>query len=211
MLAERQPGTLPSTTKSNPREHCKAITLRSRRQLSSSLPVANNDGLVVQDEPAKNEPELKEIEPVRAKDKKKNPVKEYQPPISYSARLRQEKVDQQFGKFLDLFKQLRINLPFVEAISQMPKYVKFLKEILNNKRRLEDLGLVTLNKECSAILQNKLPVKRRDLGSFIVPYVIGELPISGALANLGASISLMPTSWFDKLGLSEPKPTRMSI
>ncbi|XP_048227265.1 uncharacterized protein LOC125369292 [Ricinus communis] len=155
--------------------------------------------------------ELEKIEPVRAEDKKKSPVREYQPPIIDPARLRHKKVDQQFGKFLDLFKQLHINLSFVEAISQMPKYVKFLKEILSNKRRLEDLGLVTLKEECSAILQNKLPVKRCDPGSFIVPCVIGELPISGALADLGASINLMPTSLFDRLGLSEPKPTRMSI
>ncbi|XP_048229539.1 uncharacterized protein LOC125370013 [Ricinus communis] len=121
------------------------------------------------------EPKPEEIEPVRVEDKKKSPVKEYQPPIPYPARLRQE------------------------------------KEILSNKRKLEDLRLVTLNEECSAILQNKLLVKRRDPGSFIVPCVIGELPISGALADLGASINLMPTSLFDRLGLSEPKPTWMSI
>ncbi|XP_015576025.1 uncharacterized protein LOC107261424 [Ricinus communis] len=93
----------------------------------------------------------------------------------------------------------------------MPKYAKFLKEILSNKRKLEDLGLVTLNEECSAILQNKLPVKKRDPRSFTLPCIIGELPISGALADLGASINLMWTSLFNKLGLSEPKPTRMSI
>ncbi|XP_048235707.1 uncharacterized protein LOC125371216 [Ricinus communis] len=93
----------------------------------------------------------------------------------------------------------------------MPKYIKFLKEILSNKRKLEDLGLMRLNEECSAILQNKLPVKRRDLGSFIIPYIIGDLPINDALADLGAIINLVPSSLFEKLGLSEPKPTRMSI
>ncbi|XP_048227307.1 uncharacterized protein LOC125369338 [Ricinus communis] len=70
---------------------------------------------------------------------------------------------------------------------------------------------MTLNEECSTILKNKLPLKRRDLGSFTVPYVIGNLPISGALVDLGASINLMPTSLFDKLGLNERNPTRMSI
>ncbi|XP_048227304.1 uncharacterized protein LOC125369335 [Ricinus communis] len=211
MLTERQPGTLPSNTESNRREHYKAITLQSGKQLSSSLPVANDDDIVVQDEPAMKEPEPEKINPMRAEDRKKNLVKEYQPPILYPARLRQEKVDQQFGKFLDLFKQLCINLPFVEAILQMPKYAKFLKEILSNKRRLEDLGLVILSEECTAILQNKLPVKKHDPRSFTIPYAIGELTASGALADLGASINLMPTSLFDKLGLSEPKPTRMSI
>ncbi|XP_048226332.1 uncharacterized protein LOC125368983 [Ricinus communis] len=190
MLAERQPGMLPITTESNSREHIKAITLRS----------ASQEGL---------EPEV--TEPVRPKDKKKSLMREYHPPIPYPARLKQEKIDQQFGKFLDLFKQLRINIPFVEAISQMPKYVRFLKEILRNKRKLEDLGLMTLNEECSAILQNKLLVKRRDLGSFTVPCIISDLHISNALADLGASINLMPSSLFERLGLSKHKPTGMSI
>ncbi|XP_048227306.1 uncharacterized protein LOC125369337 [Ricinus communis] len=106
---------------------------------------------------------------------------------------------------------LRINVPFVDAISQMPRYARCLKEILSNKRKLEELGLVTLNEECSTILQNKLPVKRRDLWHFTVPCIIGDLHISDDLADLGASINLMPSSLFEKLGLSEPKPTRMSV
>ncbi|XP_048228281.1 uncharacterized protein LOC125369553 [Ricinus communis] len=138
-----------------------------------------DDDVIVQDEPAGKEPE-----PVQTEDKKKSNVREYQPPIPYPARLKQEK---------------------------MPKYARFLKEILCNKRKLEDWGLVTLNEECSAILQKKLPVKRRDLGSSTVPCIIGDLLISDALANLGASINLMPNNLFEKLGLTEPKPTRMSI
>ncbi|XP_048228983.1 uncharacterized protein LOC125369806 [Ricinus communis] len=93
----------------------------------------------------------------------------------------------------------------------MPRYTRFLKEILTNKRKLEDLGLVTLDEECSTILQNKLPLKMRDLVSFIVPHIISDLHINDVLADLGASINLMPSSLFEKLGLSEPKPTRMSI
>ncbi|XP_048228248.1 uncharacterized protein LOC125369522 [Ricinus communis] len=111
----------------------------------------------------------------------------------------------------ELEPKLRINLPFGKAILQMARYARFLKEILSIKRKLEDLGLVTLNEECSAILQNKLPVKWRDPRSFTVPYIIGDLHISDALVDLGASINLMPTSFFEKLSLSEPKPTRMSV
>ncbi|XP_048231225.1 uncharacterized protein LOC125370269 [Ricinus communis] len=196
MLAERQSGMLPSTIESNPREHVKAITLRSGKQLASSLPIADDD-VIVQDEPARKEPEPEIIELVRIEDKMKSLVRKYQPPIPYPARLKQEK--------------LRINLPFIEAISQMPRYARFLKEILSNKRKLEDLGLVALNEECSAIFQNKLPVKRCDLESFTVPCIISDLHVSDALADLGASINLMPSSLFKKLGLSEPKPTRMNI
>lgn len=68
-------------------------------------------------------------------------------------------MDAQFGKFMELFKQLRINLPFVEVVAQMPKYTKFFKELISNKRKLEDLFTVTLEKEYSAMVQNKLPKK----------------------------------------------------
>ncbi|XP_048229445.1 uncharacterized protein LOC125369956 [Ricinus communis] len=93
----------------------------------------------------------------------------------------------------------------------MPRYARFLKEIISNKRKLEDLGPVNLNAECSNILQNKLPIKRRDPGSSTVPCIIGDLHISDDLADLGARINLMSSSLFEKLGLNEPKPTKMSI
>src|SRR5262249_31518805 len=93
----------------------------------------------------------------------------------------------------------------------MPKYVKYLKEIMSNKRKLEDLATITLSEECSAILQNKLPQKLKDPGSFTIPCTIGSLSIDRALADLGAGINLMPYSMVKRLGLGEPKPTRMSI
>ncbi|XP_048235672.1 uncharacterized protein LOC125371183 [Ricinus communis] len=95
----------------------------------------------------------------------------------------------------------------------MPKYVKFLKEILSNKRKLEDLELVTLNAECSVVFQSKIPVKRRDPGSFTIPCLNGDKLKLLALADLEASINLMPSSLFEELGLSTSKltPTRISI
>ncbi|XP_076896089.1 uncharacterized protein LOC143548934 [Bidens hawaiensis] len=107
--------------------------------------------------------------------------------------------------------QLQINLPFLDALKEMPKYAKFLKEVLSNKKKLEEFSCVTLNEECSAVLQNKLPKKMTDLGSFTIPCLIGSLSVSNALANLGTSINLMPYSVFAKLDLGEPKTTRMSI
>jgi len=64
-----------------------------------------------------------------------------------------------FGKFLEILKKLQINIPFLNAISEMPSYAKFLKEILSNKRMLQEHSMVSLTEECSAILQNKLPPK----------------------------------------------------
>ncbi|XP_048227277.1 uncharacterized protein LOC125369302 [Ricinus communis] len=183
MLAERQPRTLPNNTESNPREHMKAITLRSGKQLSSSIPITDDDN-VVQVDLGRKDGDSKVMELEKVEGKKKRPLREYQPPIPYPTRLKQEK---------------------------MPRYVKFLKEIFTNKRKLEDLAIVTLNEECSVILHNKLLEKKRDPGSFTVPCVIGDLTISNALADLGASINLMSCSFFTKLELGETKPTRMSI
>ncbi|KAK5835643.1 hypothetical protein PVK06_011337 [Gossypium arboreum] len=93
----------------------------------------------------------------------------------------------------------------------MPTYAKFLKELLTNKRKFEDLSTVELNEECSAILQNKLPTELKDPGSFTIPCLIGSLNVEKALADLGASINLMPYKMFKQLGLGVPTPTRMSI
>ncbi|GJR22604.1 reverse transcriptase domain-containing protein [Tanacetum coccineum] len=102
-------------------------------------------------------------------------------------------------------------MPFTEALSQMPKYAKFLKGLLSNKTRLEEACTVTMNQICSAVLLNKLPSKEKDPRSFTIPCDIGHLHINNALADLGASISLMPYTMYKKLGLGEPKPTRISL
>ena len=83
--------------------------------------------------------------------------------VPYPQRLKRNKLDNQFGKLIEIFKKLHINIPFVDALEQMPSYVKFMKNILENKRKLSDYGTVSLSKECSAILQRKLPPKLRVL------------------------------------------------
>ncbi|KAK1429674.1 hypothetical protein QVD17_11888 [Tagetes erecta] len=211
LLSEREAGKLPSNTETNPKEHCKAVTLRSGKttkdaeMASTSKPNVEEDEINVQDEVQTT----RRVPESTAQVKKS--LKEYKPEIPYPGRLKKEKMEQQYGKFLDLFKQLHINLPFVEALSQMPKYAKFLKDLLTNKQKLEELSHVILNEECSAILQNKLPQKMKDPGSFTIPCLIGSLSVNNALADLGASINLMPYSLFQKLDLGEPQPTRMSI
>ena len=78
-------------------------------------------------------------------------------PIPYPQRLKKHKLDKQFTKFMEVFKKLHINIPFVDALEQMPSYVKFMKDILSQKRRLADFETVNLTEEGSAILQRKLP------------------------------------------------------
>ncbi|GJY67026.1 reverse transcriptase domain-containing protein [Tanacetum coccineum] len=125
--------------------------------------------------------------------------------------LRKEKEEAQQNKFLENLKQLHINLLFIEALAQMPKYAKFLKGLLTNKARLEEACTITMNERFSTVLLNKLPSKEKDTGSFTIPCDIGQLHIDNALADLGASISLMPYTMYEKLGLGNPKATRMSL
>ena len=73
-------------------------------------------------------------------------------PISYPQRLKKNKQDKQFTKFMEVFKKLHINIPFADALEQMLDYVKLMKDILSKKRRLSDFEIVNLTEECSAIL-----------------------------------------------------------
>ena len=73
---------------------------------------------------------------------------------------------------MEVFKKLHINIPFVDALEQMPSYVKFMKDILSKKIRLSDFETMNLTEECTAILQRKLPQKLKDPGSFTSPCTI---------------------------------------
>lgn len=107
---------------------------------------------------------------------------------------------------LDMFKTLHINIPFIEALAQMPRYAKFLKKLLTNKRKLVDASSVTLSEECSALICNKLHNKEKDPRGFIVPCIIGGLVDEKAFADLGVSINLMPYKICQNLGLHKPFP-----
>ncbi|GJX85055.1 reverse transcriptase domain-containing protein [Tanacetum coccineum] len=110
--------------------------------------------------------------------------------------LRREKEEAHQRKFLENLKQLHINIPFSEALVQMPKYAKFLKGLLSNKARLEEACTVTMNERCSAVLLNKLPSKEKYPGSFTIPCDIRNLHIDNALADLGAKDVLIKIDKF---------------
>ncbi|GJU35796.1 hypothetical protein Tco_1184150 [Tanacetum coccineum] len=108
-------------------------------------------------------------------------------------------------------KKVRINVPLVDVLAGMPNYGKFLKDIMSNKTKMEQISDAFLNEECFAIVQNKLPLKLGDPGSFLIPCtVVGSVEYL-ALANLGVIINLMPYSLYASLSKNTLKPTRMSI
>ncbi|GJV18722.1 putative reverse transcriptase domain-containing protein [Tanacetum coccineum] len=102
-------------------------------------------------------------------------------------------------------------MPSLEAMIPMPKG-KGIKEDFFCKRELEKAGTHSSNLvRVLVIIQRSLPKKEGDPGSFTLPCLIGPLVVKNALDDLGASINLMPHSLFCRLGISELKPTRMSI
>ncbi|XP_057719759.1 uncharacterized protein LOC130934188 [Arachis stenosperma] len=132
-------------------------------------------------------------------------VKTYTPPLPYPQRLQKELKDQQFPKFLEVFKKLENNIPLAEVLEQMPLYAKFLKELINKKRSWHEKETVMLTEECSVVIQRGIPPKLKDPGSFVVSCTIGKMTLEKALCDLGASINLMPLSMMRKLAIEEIK------
>nr|GFA60560.1 reverse transcriptase domain-containing protein [Tanacetum cinerariifolium] len=98
----------------------------------------------------------------------------------------------------------------IKALLLMPKYQKMLKALLSNKEKLQELANTPLNENCLAVILKKLPEKLGDPGKFLIPCGFSERKCK-ALADLGASINLMPLSVWKKLGLPDLIPTQMTL
>lgn len=110
----------------------------------------------------------------------------------FLVRVPKEKFEEQFAKFMDIFRKVHVYIPLLETISQVPIYAKFMKDILSKNRKLDEFETITLNEECITILQLKLPPKLKDLGSFKISCSIRNNHTFNDLCNSKASINLMP-------------------
>lgn len=79
-------------------------------------------------------------------------LRELRAPFPYPQRFQKKKLDEQFAMFLEIFKKIHINIPFANALEQMPNCIKLMKEVMSKKRKLEEFEIVKLTEECSAIL-----------------------------------------------------------
>ena len=93
----------------------------------------------------------------------------------------------------------------------MPNYAKFLKDILNRKKKIVEEGIVNLTATCSVVIQRSLPTKMNDPCSFTIPCSIGKYEFKKALCDLGASINSMPLSVVQRLSLRELTPTTITL
>nr|GEV77632.1 reverse transcriptase domain-containing protein [Tanacetum cinerariifolium] len=213
-------GTLPSNTITNPKKDLKVE--HKTEVTKDTVPPTNNGStkdiqpLVVQIETliSNSEPVVAlVIEPIVA------PVSALKPnqksSIPYPSRLHDQKLrdkaNDQKEKFFQIFQDLNFNMSFADALILMPKFGPTIKSLLTNKDKFFKLARTPLNEHCSAVLIKKLPEKLRDPGKFLIPCDFSRMDECLALANLGASINLMPLSVWNKLSLPELSPTCMTL
>nr|GEW76314.1 reverse transcriptase domain-containing protein [Tanacetum cinerariifolium] len=122
-----------------------------------------------------------------------------------------EKDDILAAKFMEIFRDLHFELSFADALVDMPKFAPMFKILLNNKNKLIELTKTLLNENCSVLVLKKLPEKLGDPGRFLIPCDFSEFNNCLALADLGASINLMPLSIWKKLQLPTLNDTKMVL
>ncbi|CAN6681932.1 unnamed protein product [Malus baccata var. baccata] len=205
MGQQHQPGRLPSQTVVNPNaEQMNVVTLRSGKE------VFEQDEASTETEKSPKDTKLNKKDSDKVSKEVQNSFNSCVP-IPFPRRFMKSKKEQTDKEILDTFRKVQVNLPLLDAIKQVPKYAKFLKELCTNKRRFNDQETVALSEEVSAVLQRKLPPKLEDAGSFTIPCVIGGKEFGRALCDLGASINLMPYSVYESLNLGDLKETKVVI
>ncbi|GJR92300.1 reverse transcriptase domain-containing protein [Tanacetum coccineum] len=229
-------GSLPSNTVTNPKEDLKGITTRSGVAYQGpTIPTTTSSPKVVEREtevtkdtvPPTNNGSTKDVQPPVVQDQPhlsnsepvvipvSAPVPNLKPTIPYPSRRnderRREKANDQIEKFYEIFKDLSFEISLTDALILMPKFASTLKALIGNKEKLSEMARTPLNEHCSAVILNKLPEKLGDPGKFLIPCDFPGMDECLALADLGASINLMPLSVWKRLSLPELTPTCMTL
>nr|GEW76292.1 reverse transcriptase domain-containing protein [Tanacetum cinerariifolium] len=221
-----QKNSLQSNTIPNLKGEAKAITTRSG--MSYKEPLILPPG-VEQQEPTEETtdtelPSTEDIQPplVQVEVQEDKPVEEpfvvipkAKANLPYPSRLQKEKLREKddilAAKFMEIFQDLHFELSFADALVHMPKFSPMFKKLLNNKDKLIELTKTPLNENCSAVVLKKLPEKLGDPGQFLISCDFLECDNCLALADLGASINLMPLSIWKKLRLPTLNDTKMVL
>ena len=135
----------------------------------------------------------------------------YRIPPPFPQALRGKKKATQQAGILEVLRQVKVNIPLLDIIKQVPAYAKFLKDLCTIKKGLGIEKKAFLTEQVSAIIQSKYPVKYKDPGSPTISVNIGGNCIDKSLLDLGASVNLMPYSVYKQLGLGELKPTNITL
>nr|GEZ17202.1 reverse transcriptase domain-containing protein [Tanacetum cinerariifolium] len=223
-------GTLPGNTITNPKEELKGITTQSdvayqgpktpspskqgtkvtkdQVQTPSSQNTAPVQPSVIQ-----SESQAPVFEPVVAP--VGAPMPNSKPSIPYPSRRNNEKchdqANEQIEKFYEIYKDMRFEISFTDALTLMPKFASTLKALIGNKEKLNEMARTSMNEHCSAVILNKLPRKLGDPGKFLIPCEFPGMDECLALPDLGASINLMLFFMWEALLLPELTLTCMTL
>ncbi|GKC01870.1 reverse transcriptase domain-containing protein, partial [Tanacetum coccineum] len=218
-------GTHPGNTVTTNKEDLKGITTRSGVTIQGPKAV-NHDAEVTKDTmPPANNGSTEDVQPpvVQIQTRNPNPEPNVAPvvtpvpkasipfPSRRNDERRKEKANDQIEKFYEIFRDLSFEISFTDALMLMPKFASTLKTLIGNKEKLSELARTPLNENCSAVILNKLPKKLGDPGRFLIPCEFTGITTCNALADLGASINLMPYSVWKDLALPELTPTCMTL
>ncbi|XP_017617592.1 uncharacterized protein LOC108462109 [Gossypium arboreum] len=164
--------------------------------------------------PAKNHGQEKEREN-QISDPTARPESEVQKPVvmppHFPGRLARDKKEKEEKEILETFRKVEVNISLLDAIKQIPRFAKFLKELCTSKRRLIGNERVNVGENVSAVLQKNVPPKYKDQSMFAIPCEIGNIGIKKAMCNLGASINVMPYSIYKLINAGPLKETGVII
>nr|GFC24067.1 reverse transcriptase domain-containing protein [Tanacetum cinerariifolium] len=198
-------GTLPGNTITNLKEDLKGITTRSGVAYQGpKTPSPSKQG-------TKSQAPVSEpvVAPVSASMPNLKPFIPY--PSRRDNEKRHDQANEQIEKFYKIFKDMSFEISFTDALTLMPKFALTLKALIGNKEKLNEMARTPMNEHCSAVILKKLPRKLGDPGKFLIPCEFPGMDECLALADLGASINLMPFSVWEALSLSELTPTCMTL
>jgi hypothetical protein len=189
------------------------VTLRSGRRVDNQVadPEADHAEEEEQKEEECDNQKEGDAEPSIVTPVVKEPPRVLLPKAPYPERLQAPRNGGKLEDILEVFKQVQINIPFLNAIQQILSYDKFLKDLVTVKRKTNVPKKVFMTKQVNAILQCKLPLKYKDPGCPTITCMIGVSQIERALLDLGASVNLLPYLVYLQLGLGELKPTSMTL
>ncbi|XP_070029991.1 uncharacterized protein [Nicotiana sylvestris] len=132
-------------------------------------------------------------------------------PAPFPHRLVKQKKADQYKKFMEMLRQIQLNIPLMDALREMPGYAKMMKDLMSWKFDFQDLSTVTLTQTYNTVVAKPIAQKMLDLGSFTIPCTIGSYAFVKALCDLGASINLMSLAMYTTLGIGRARPTSMLL
>ena len=226
---QQEKGKLPSQPIQNPQgqisvgvsgpsegtfEHCKAVTtLRSGKVVDKTIqtkePTQDSQSELVKEDEVSDKPNVPNTNDIDGEPEKDKAT--HVPPAPYPHRLRAPKKVNNHSEIYELFKQVKLNIPLLDAIKQIPSYAKFLKDLCTVKRKLGVNKEAFMIEQSTSLIRKNLPPKYKDPGSPTISIVVGNSKLGHALVDLGASVNLLPYSVYVDLGLGELEPTNITL